>query len=106
MINLNETRIQQVLDIEKQALVIHDTAVKEAEQLPIQAEMQTKALIELARSEAQEEASRVLANAQAEDECARILAQAKDSARRTEALAWSNLERAVSYVLARVIGKE
>lgn len=104
--DLNEIRIQQILEIERQALAVHDAAVKEAEYLPIQAEMEAQALIERARGEAQEEASRMLANAQAEDECARILAQAEDSARRTEALARSNLERAVSYVLTRVIGQE
>jgi V/A-type H+-transporting ATPase subunit G/H len=103
---LNETLIQQILEIEKQAQAIHETAVGDAEQLPIQAEQEAQALIEKARADAQEEARRLVADAQAQDECARIQAQAEEEARRMEALAMSHFDRAVGYVLKRVAGRE
>jgi len=102
---LNEERVRQILEIEKQAQDIHDAAVREAEQLPIQAEKEARAIIEKARIEAQEEARRLIANAQAQEECARILAQAEKEAERMEALAMSHFDRAVNYVLDQVVGR-
>ena len=63
---MNEKRIQQVLEIEKQAKTIHEAALHEAEQLPVLAEKEAQALIEKTRQDAQEEARRVVARAQAE----------------------------------------
>jgi V/A-type H+-transporting ATPase subunit G/H len=103
---MDEKRIEQVLEIENQAQAIHEAAQREAEQLPKQAEKEAQALIEKARSEAEEEARRIVDHAQAEDESARILAQAAENARSTEALAMSNLDRGVAYVLTHVIGRE
>jgi len=80
--------------------------MSEAEQLPVRAELEARAVIEKARADAEEQGRRMIANAQAEEECARILAQAEASARRTEALAMNNFDRAVAYVLDRVVGKE
>ena len=48
----------------------------------------------------------MVAKAQAEEEFARILEQAEESIQKTEALAKSNVDRAVAYVLQRVIGRE
>jgi hypothetical protein len=103
---MNEKRIQQVLDIEKQAQEIHESAVREAGQLPITAEQKGQALIEKSRSEAQEEAKKLVARAQAESESARILAETQEKNQKTEALAMNNFDRAVAYVIERVIGKE
>ncbi len=103
---MNEKRIQQVLELEKQAHAIHDSAEREAEQLPVQAEKEAQDLLERARHDAQEEARRLIAGADAGDEGGRILAQAEEKARRSEALAMTNYERAVAYVLARVTGRE
>jgi F0F1-type ATP synthase membrane subunit b/b' len=103
---LNEKLIQQAYEIERQAQATHEAAVREAEQLPIQAEQEAQALIEKARTDAQEEARQLVANAQAPEECARILAQAEEEVRRMEALAMSHFDRAVGYVLDRVVGRE
>ena len=103
---MNEKRIQQVLDIEKEADAIHDKAVDQAKLLPVQAEQEAQALIEKAREQAEEEARKLMAAAQAEEERAQILAQAEEKVRKTDALAMSNFNRAVSYVLARVVGRE
>jgi F0F1-type ATP synthase membrane subunit b/b' len=103
---LNEKRIQQVLEIEKQAFTIYEAAVKEAEQLPIQAEIEAQALIDQARTSAEAEASQMIAGAQAEKENSQILAEAEGKIKQTEALAASHIDRAVVYVLARTAGKE
>jgi vacuolar-type H+-ATPase subunit H len=103
---LNEQRIQQVLEIEKQAQAIHEAAVRDAEQLQKQAEQEAQALFEKTRAEAQEEARRLVADAPASEECARILAQSEDESRRMETLAAKHFDRAVGYVLDRLVGRE
>jgi vacuolar-type H+-ATPase subunit H len=103
---LDEKRIQQVLEIEKQAQAVHDDAVNEAAQLPLQAEKDAQALIEKARADAQEEARQLIAKAQATQDSADVLAEADARVKRIETLADGNFNRAVSYVLARVVGRE
>jgi vacuolar-type H+-ATPase subunit H len=103
---LNDKRIEQILEIEKQAQAIYDQAVNEAEQLPVQAEKEAQALIEKARQDAEEEARQIISKAKCEEECAQILAEAEKKVKRTETLAASNFDHAVSYVLNRVIGRE
>jgi vacuolar-type H+-ATPase subunit H len=103
---MNERNIQQVLEIENQAQAIHDAAVKEAEQLPRQAEAQRQQMIDKAKADAEEEARQMIAQAQAQDEIKRILDQAEKDASRSEALSTTHLERAVAYVLHRVVGRE
>lgn len=103
---MNEKRIQQVLEIEKQAQAIHDKAVAAAEQLPVQAEQEAQAMIEKARADAQAEARAMIAKAQAEEEVAQILADAREKIHHVEVVAQANQSRAVKYVLNRVVGKE
>ena len=104
---MNEEHIEKVLGIEKRARAVYDAAVREAEQLPVQAEEEAQALLEEARTDAQTEARRLIAEAQAQaqDESARIVQEAEEEAERMEALANSRFDRAVSYVLDRVAGK-
>ena len=104
--SLNEKNIQEVLEIEKQADAIHEAALHEAQQIPVQAEQEAQALIEKARADAKEEARKILVNAQAGEESARILREAEDQIKRTDGLAKKNFDRAVSYVIARVIGRD
>lgn len=103
---LNEKRIQQVLEIEKQANEALEAAKKQAELLPVQAEKEAQASIEKIRSDAQEEARQIAAKSQAEEECANILAKAEENIRQTDALATSKFDRAVHYVISRVVGRE
>ncbi|HXF85359.1 MAG TPA: hypothetical protein VNK49_08220 [Anaerolineales bacterium] len=103
---MNEKHIQQVLEIEKRAQEIYDAAVREAQQLPLAAEQEAQALVEKARLEAQQEARRMISQVQADEESARILAEAEEKNRQFEALAMSNFDRAVAYVIERVIGGE
>lgn len=102
---MNEKRIQQIIEIEKQAQGILEAATQEAKDLPVQAERDAQTMIEKAHANAQEEARRMLANAQAEDETSKILSDAQRKTREAEAVASKNLDRAVAFVLDRVIGK-
>jgi cell division septum initiation protein DivIVA len=102
---MNEKHIQQVLDIEKRAQEIHDAATREAQQLPVTAEQEAQALIEKAREEAQQKAREMIADVKADVESARILAESEEKNKQFEALAMRNLDRAVAYVLERVIGR-
>jgi vacuolar-type H+-ATPase subunit H len=103
---MNEKRIQQVLEIEKQAQQVHDAALREAQQIPIEAEQKAQALLERARAQAQEQARKLAAPAEADAESARILSEAGQKNQKTEALAMSNFDRAVSHVIEQVIGRE
>jgi vacuolar-type H+-ATPase subunit H len=103
---LNEERIQQILEIEKQAQVIHDAALRDAEQLQKQAEQEAQTLIEKARADAQAEAQRLASDRQTSDECERILAESEAKSRQLETLAAQHVDRAVDYVLNRLIGRE
>jgi vacuolar-type H+-ATPase subunit H len=102
---LNEKHIQQVLEIEKQAQELHDAAVKDAQQLPVLAEQEAQALIEKAKAEAQQQAREMVSQVKADEESARILSEVEEKNKRFEALAMSNSDRAVNYVLERVIGR-
>ena len=102
---LNEKHIQKVLEIEKQAQELHDTAVKEAQQLPVLAEQEAQALIEKAKADAQQQAREMVSQVKADEESARILSDVEEKNKKFEALAMSNSDRAVNYVLERVIGR-
>ncbi len=103
---MNEKLIQQVLQIEKQAQEIHDTAIKDAEQLPVKAGQEGEALIEKARKDAQEEARKLVAKAEAKEESVRILAEAEEKVKLAKSLALTHFDRAVGYVLDRVAGRD
>ncbi len=103
---MNEKLIQQVLEIEKQAQEIHDSAIKDAEQLPVKAGQEGEVLVEQARKAAQEEARRLVAEANAQEESARILADVNEKINLAKSLALTHFDRAVGYVLDRVAGRD
>jgi vacuolar-type H+-ATPase subunit H len=103
---LNEKRIQQVLDIEKQAQAIYEAAVEEARAIPVQAEQEAQVILDKARADAEKEASQMIDQAQSDVESKRILAEMEEKVRRSEVIARSNYKRAVADVLYRVVGKE
>jgi vacuolar-type H+-ATPase subunit H len=103
---VNENRIRQVLDIEKQARENYEAALNEAQKLPALAEQEAQEIINKARTEAQEEARQIVARARDAGEVDRILAEAETQNRQLEARALANFDRAVNYILDRVTGKE
>src|SRR5512140_706993 len=102
---MNEKRIEQVLEIEKQAQGILDAATHEAEQVPTKAEQEAHDLLEQSRAKAQEEARQMVAKAQAEQETAAIISKADEKNREVENVATRNMDKAVAFVLERVIGR-
>ncbi len=102
---MNEKRIEQVLEIEKQAQQILDAATHDAEQVPARAEQEAREMVERARSQAQDEARQMLEKAQSQEQTADILSKAEEKNREVEKRAMQNLDKAVAYVLDRVIGK-
>ena len=102
---MNNKYIQQVLEIEKQSQEIHEKAKREAQELPVLAEQEAQALIAKAKAEAQEEARQIVAQAQAKAEAGEILDEVKKKNSEIEELANANLDKAVAYVLERVIGR-
>jgi V/A-type H+-transporting ATPase subunit G/H len=102
---MSDKQIQQVLEIEKQSQEIHEKATREAQELPVLAEQEAQALIAKAKTEAQEEARKIIAQAQGQDESKGIQADQDKKAVEGETLANKNFDKAVAYVLERVIGK-
>jgi vacuolar-type H+-ATPase subunit H len=102
----NEEFIQKVLEIEKQADKIHEKAIHDADQLPVQAEQEAQAIVEKTRIAAQNEAAQLVDQAKVQEQSANILTDAERNIQHTESLASNNLNRAVAYVVARVIGRE
>lgn len=103
---MNEKRIQQVLDIEKQAQMVYEAAVNEARQIPLQAEQEAQALIEKTRADAEREAREIIEKARSESESKRIMDDAQERINKAESLARQHFSRAVTEVLSRVAGKE
>lgn len=99
---MNEERVKQLREIEKQAHDLYEQAVRESQQLPQQAESEARHLLEKTRAEAQAEAQSIISAAKSKSEDQSILKQAEEDAARKEALGMNNLERAVKYVLNRV----
>src|SRR6187551_2896584 len=101
---MNEKNIQQVLEIEKQAAEMQEKAKRDAQEIPVKAEQEAQALIAKAKADAQEEARALIASAQSAD----TSAGAADIATKNsefEALAKKNFDKAVAFVLERVIGR-
>jgi vacuolar-type H+-ATPase subunit H len=103
---LNDNRIQQILDIEKKADAIRAAALKEAQMIPQQAELKAQALIDQSRKDTEEEVRRLLDTAKADKEGDQIISEAQAKIKHNELLAAQNMDRAISYVLSRVVGKE
>jgi vacuolar-type H+-ATPase subunit H len=103
---MSDQRIQEVLEIEKKAQAIYEGAVKEAEELPLQAEQECDLIMERSRADAEEEARQIITKAQEKEETARTQAEAEEKIKHMESLAKSNFDRAVGYVIERVVGRE
>ncbi len=103
---MNEKRIQQVIEVEKQAQALYESALHDAEKLPRQAELDAQALVEQARCEAEEEVRRMVASAEAEEEGKQILSQTEAKNQRLADQAAKNFDRAVAFIVARVTGEE
>lgn len=102
---MNEKHIQQVLEIEKQAQEIQEKAKREAQEIPSKAEQEAQALIAKAVAEAQEEARKMVASVQSGDASTQAGADESSKNSEFEASARKNFDKAVAFVLERVIGR-
>jgi len=102
---MNDKHIQQVLEIEKQAQEVQEKAKREAHDIPVKAEQEAQALIAKARSEAQEEARKMIAEIQKQSAEGQVAADNSSKNDGIEAKAKDNFNKAVAFVLERVIGR-
>jgi len=100
---MNENRIQRVLEIEKQAQEVQEQAKREAQEIPVKAEQEAQALVAKIVAEAHEEARKMLASAQAEGDSGKAADEAAKNSE-FENSAKKNFDRAVAFVLDRVLG--
>lgn len=102
---MNEKHIEQVLEIEKQAQEIQEKARREAAEIPVKAEQEAQALIAKAKADAHEEARKMLAGAQSSGASGQSAVSGDSANDMFEASAKKNFDKAVAFVLERVIGK-
>ena len=101
---MNEKHIQQVLEIEKQAQEVQEKARHEAQDIPAKAEQEAQALIAKAKAEAHEEARKMIAAVQPNNVSGQAAANGTKE-NEFEASAKKNFDKAVAFVLERVIGR-
>lgn len=103
---MSQDIIQRILTIEQNAAQLYDDAQQQAVDIVAEAETEATALRTQRLEEAHQHARQIEADgaAQAASERARIIAQAETEVQRLEALAARNHERAVNFVLSRIIG--
>ena len=102
---MNEKNIRQVLEIEKAAQELQEQAKRDAQEIPARAEQEAQALLARAKTEAQDEARKLVAAVQAEDRSKDIVADVSTKNAEFEALAKKNFDKAVAFVLERVLGR-
>ncbi|MEW5941219.1 MAG: hypothetical protein AB1750_16270 [Chloroflexota bacterium] len=102
---MNENHIRQVLEIEQQAQEIQEKAKREAQEIPMKAEQEAQALIAKAVADAHEEARRMIADAQSSEAPEQVAADDASRSDEFELSAKKNFDRAVAFVLERVVGR-
>lgn len=100
---MNDKNIQQVLEIEKKAAEMQEKAKRDAQEIPLKAEQEAQALVAKAKADAEEEARKMIANAQTSGSNAADNIASQNT--EFEANAKKNFDKAVAFVLERVIGK-
>ena len=98
-------RIKKVLEIEKKAQELQEKAAREAQELPVKAEQEGQALIAKAKADAEEEARKLIAVAQSAGGAKDSSVAISEQSNQLDAMAKKNFDKAVAYVLERVIGK-
>jgi cell division septum initiation protein DivIVA len=102
---MDEKHIQQVLEIEKQAQEVQEKARREAQEIPAKAEQDAQALIAKVMADAHEEARKMIAAAQPKDASNSVGEDGASVNSEFEASAKKNFDKAVAFVLERVIGR-
>jgi vacuolar-type H+-ATPase subunit H len=105
---VSQETISQILAIEEAAVQIHDDAQRQAEQVTAEAKKASTTVREQTLAHMRQQAEQIAAEGRqaAEVSRARIIAQAEAEAQRLENLAAQHLDRAVSFVLDQIAGRE
>ena len=100
--------VAEVLDIERQAVQMVEEARHRAQRILRKAEKEADDLRREILEDARREADRVVAQGreEAQEVRERILSEAEEEARRLGSSAEPNLDRAVSFLLDQVAGRE
>ena len=102
---MKEDRIQQVLEIEKQAKEIQEQAKRKAQEIPVKAQQEAQEIIAKAKAEAQEEARKMIESVQSHGQPDQAGLDEGSKNSEFEASAKKNFDKAVAFVLERVIGR-
>ena len=102
---MKEDRIQQVLDIEKQAKEIQEQAKRKAQEIPVKAQQEAQEIIAKAKAEAHEEARKMIESVQSRGQPDQAGLDEGSKNSEFEASAKKNFDKAVAFVLERVIGR-
>ena len=101
---MNEERLKQILDAEEQAQTLYESAMKEANSLPEQAELKVQHLLEETRQKAELDSARLteeIINPTIIDE---IINEYAERTSHRDALAQINLPKAVDYIVQALLG--
>ena len=102
---MKEDRIQQVLEIEKQAKEIQEQAKRKAQEIPVKAQQEAQEIIAKAKAEAHEEARKMIESVQLPGQPDQVGLDEGSKNSEFEASAKKNFDKAVAFVLERVIGR-
>jgi vacuolar-type H+-ATPase subunit H len=105
---VSQETITQILAIEEQAVQIHDDARRQADHVTAEAKKTATTVREQTLDNIRRQAEQVIAEGQhtAEVTRGRIIAQAEAEAQHLENVAAQHLDRAVSFVLDQIAGRE
>jgi vacuolar-type H+-ATPase subunit H len=105
---VSQETIAQILAIEEQAVQIHDDAQRQAERVTEEAKKTATAVREQTLDNIRQQAEQITAEGQHDAEVtrSRIIAQAEAEAQHMENVAAQHLDRAVSFVLDQIAGRE
>jgi vacuolar-type H+-ATPase subunit H len=105
---VSQETITQILAIEEQAVQIHDDARRQADHVTAEAKKTATTVREQTLDNIRRQAEQIIAEGQhtAEVTRSRIIAQAEAEAHHLENVAAQHLDRAVSFVLDQIAGRE
>ena len=105
-VSLIEETVNQLREIEEKAQAFYESTIQEAKKLPIDAEEDARKIQSQLHQEIEAETKRILEEAQDDSEGQKILQQAEEDAKRKETLAMNHYDRAVNYILHRIVGRQ
>jgi F0F1-type ATP synthase membrane subunit b/b' len=101
---MNEEHVKRILKADQEAQKSYELAVKNAEVIPIQAEVKAKSLLDMAKQDAEGEAKTILDRARTDLVDPAKNESVEEDLRKMELSAEKNLDKAVEFVLGQLMG--